>query len=193
MWQNIQRKRLPNPNAAIEVGEAAEAVGWDRVILVMNTYYGPADDIPFDIKHRRFPIQYELSPDANNRKKRTTVKDKLVNDLEKAILDAVAAEHRQVQKAISRLDIDCLLTISMLGNSKYFRDLAQDQTMLKTVQHIIDVPRFHVAIQRLLDLELIFTDVDHPRYAYHWTTLGKMVIQKLNIPNVLTQQPITTP
>lgn len=188
----IQGKRLPNPNVAIEVGEAAEAIGWDRVILVMNTHYGRADDIPFDLKHRRFPIRYELSPNATDEQRRI-VKEELVKNLEKAILDAAAAEHRQVQKAISRLDIDCLLIISMLRNASFFRDIAQDQAMLNAVQHIIDVPRFHTAIRRLLDLGLIYTDVVAPKYAYHWTTLGKMVVGKLNIQNLLTQPPINPP
>lgn len=158
----------------------------------MNTFYGQADDLPFDIKHRRFPIRYELSPDATE-EQRKTVKEDLVKAVEKAILDAAASEHRQVQRAVSRLDIDCLLIISMLRNAPYFRDIAQDQAMLNAVQNIIDVPRFHVAIQRLLDLGLIYTDVVAPKYAYHWSTLGKMVIAKLNIQNMLTQPPINSP
>lgn len=188
----IQGKRLPNPNVAIEVGTAAEALGWDRVILVMNTHYGPADEIPFDVRHRRFPIRYQLSPLATD-EERGTVKAELVKNLEKAILDAVAAEHRQVLNATSRLDIDCLLIISMLRNAEHFKDISQDQAMLDAVKHIIDIPRFHAAIYRLLDLGLIWTDVAPPNYAYHWTTLGKMVIDKLNIQNQLKQPPINLP
>jgi len=80
----------------------------------------------------------------------------------------------------------------MLRNAAYFRDIAQDPTMLSAVSRIIDVPRFHVAIQRLLDLGLIFTHVQAPNYAYHWTTLGKLVIKKLDIQGVLKQKPLQT-
>ena len=187
----MSAKRLCNSNAAIEAGNAADALGWDRVILVMNTFFGPAEQLPFDIIHRRHPIQYKLAPDASEQK-RTVVKQELVKALDKAIVDASNAELEQADRAIKRLDIDCLMIIGMLRNAAYFRDIAQDPTMLSAVSRIIDVPRFHVAIQRLLDLGLIFTHVQAPNYAYHWTTLGKLVIKKLDIQGVLKQKPLQT-
>jgi hypothetical protein len=30
----------------------------------MNAHYGPPDDLPFDLRHRRWPVKYVLSPDA---------------------------------------------------------------------------------------------------------------------------------
>jgi hypothetical protein len=30
----------------------------------MNTHYGQRDDLPFDLKHRRWPVCFELAPDA---------------------------------------------------------------------------------------------------------------------------------
>src|SRR5690349_15723360 len=36
-------KKLPNPNVMLELGYAAARVGWDRIILVMNTEFGEPD------------------------------------------------------------------------------------------------------------------------------------------------------
>lgn len=55
-------KLLPNPNVLIELGMAVESVGWERIILVMNTAYGEQAGLPFDLRHRRFPITYKLPP-----------------------------------------------------------------------------------------------------------------------------------
>jgi hypothetical protein len=55
-------KRTPNPNVLIELGYAAAAVGWERTILVMNTAYGLPDDLPFDLRHRRWPIRFSAKP-----------------------------------------------------------------------------------------------------------------------------------
>src|SRR5262245_26444562 len=54
-----REKKLPNMDVAIELGYAGKAVGWERVILVMNTTYGEPDEQVFDIKHRRNTIRSE--------------------------------------------------------------------------------------------------------------------------------------
>lgn len=54
------KKLLPNPNVLLELGYAARSIGWDRIICVMNTAYGPVEEQIFDIRQRRWPICYEL-------------------------------------------------------------------------------------------------------------------------------------
>jgi Predicted nucleotide-binding protein containing TIR-like domain len=80
-------KKLSNPNVLFELGYASTKLGRDRVICIMNTHYGDPKDLPFDIRHRRFPIQYHLSPNSspsriNGQKKR------LIEGLKVAILAA---------------------------------------------------------------------------------------------------------
>ena len=55
------KKLMPNPNVLIELGFAASVIGWDRMILVMNTEYGNPDELIFDLKHRRFPITFKIN------------------------------------------------------------------------------------------------------------------------------------
>ena len=60
-----EEELLPNPNVMIELGYALSELGWERIILVMNTVTGSTDNLPFDLRNRRWPITYELSPDSD--------------------------------------------------------------------------------------------------------------------------------
>lgn len=53
----------PNPNVLIELGYALKSLGPNRIITVMNTVYGPPDDLPFDIRQKR-TLTYSLPQDA---------------------------------------------------------------------------------------------------------------------------------
>jgi hypothetical protein len=64
---NERQKQTPNANVMAELGLAIRAVGWERIILVMNTAFGGPDDLPFDLKHHSFPIQYSLKPDGDRK------------------------------------------------------------------------------------------------------------------------------
>lgn len=46
-------KYSPNPNVLIELGYAVKVLGWDRVICFINTDYGQAGELPFDLDHHR--------------------------------------------------------------------------------------------------------------------------------------------
>ncbi|HKT30969.1 MAG TPA: hypothetical protein VJS89_00585 [Gammaproteobacteria bacterium] len=66
--ERLDKKRLiPNPNVLIEYGYAVKALTHERIVPVMNTYYGEPSDatLPFDMKHLRHPIQYRLGPETN--------------------------------------------------------------------------------------------------------------------------------
>ncbi len=92
--QTLAGKRLCNSNVAIELGYALGVRGDQVLLKVMNTHYGPPQDLPFDLAHRRWPVQYNLSPDseAADRKR---VRDALANEL-KQILAAYMAANRPV-------------------------------------------------------------------------------------------------
>lgn len=59
--ENGEERPIPNPNVLFELGYAVKALTHDRIILVMNTAFGPADYLPFDFNHLRHPIQYSLN------------------------------------------------------------------------------------------------------------------------------------
>ncbi|WP_170361400.1 hypothetical protein [Ruegeria arenilitoris] len=58
-------KKHINSNVAIELGYTYGKIGDEAVLKIMNTHYGPADELPFDLRTRRHPVQYCLDPSAN--------------------------------------------------------------------------------------------------------------------------------
>jgi len=81
----------PNPNVLIEYGWALRSLKHERVICVMNTAFGEPtiESLPFDLRHVRWPIQYELPDDAVADVK-AREKRKLVNCLTEAIRASLA-------------------------------------------------------------------------------------------------------
>lgn len=64
-------KKQINSNVAIELGFAIGIHGDEVLLKIMNTYYGLKDDLPFDLKHRRWPLTYELDPQCTSGDKKT--------------------------------------------------------------------------------------------------------------------------
>jgi hypothetical protein len=59
-------RRFPNPNVLIEVGYAIKSRSFSRLILVMNTHFGPVEALPFDLRGKRV-MTYSSPPDAESR------------------------------------------------------------------------------------------------------------------------------
>ncbi|ASS60323.1 hypothetical protein [Rhizobium leguminosarum] len=58
---------LPNPNVLIELGWAWAHLSHENIVLVANKYFGPKtpERLPFDIRHRRAVVFYQLAKDAD--------------------------------------------------------------------------------------------------------------------------------
>lgn len=158
-------RRLPNSNVSVELGFAAGVLGWERAICVMNEFFGGREQQPFDVRNRRFPINYKLTPGAD-RKAVQKAFERLVKDFESALRVAEKSKLLKVDDAIRRLDASCLKTISAHGRMEYF------------AEHSEIIKENPGAIPRLLDLGLIYTHVLDRMYAYHWTYLGRKVVEK---------------
>jgi len=178
--ENVDPEPLPNPNVLLELGYAACRIGWNRIICVMNTAYGEADDQIFDIKHRRWPIRYkvdyEIGEDENYLK---DVSKKLEGDLLLALRSAIANEHEEVNRIIECLDVNCLNLIQKYGKTDCFS--APTDFVLGVPQGELDTPAFNCAVERLLGLGVLRCDVNPAEglYAYHWTYIGTLVCERL--------------
>jgi hypothetical protein len=77
---------IPNPNVLIEYGWALKSRTHSRVIGVMNTAYGEPDEtnLPFNMKHLRWPIAYHLPSGADDIEK-AKVRASLVKSLKVAL------------------------------------------------------------------------------------------------------------
>ena len=92
-------RKVANPNVLIELGYALSVLGSDRVLCVFNTANGSVDDLPFDLKHKRHPIQYCLN---NASIDKAAQKTSLVDSLKKGIELIVSLEkHTHTQSLLS--------------------------------------------------------------------------------------------
>jgi hypothetical protein len=89
-------KLVPNPNVMLELGYAVRSKSWERIIMVMNTAFGSPVDLPFDLRHRRWPFTYNLPPAATDK---ATERAALAARLKEAISiiprNSTSAESRQ--------------------------------------------------------------------------------------------------
>lgn len=127
--ERIGGGRTPNPNVCIEHGYALKALGWRKMIAVMNTAAGHPDqhELPFDVRHTRRPIFFDL-PNAADAEVKAQAREGLVRQLKvalRAILgdeasrgglsaEAKAAEARAQQQA-AETALDALVTDAHSG------------------------------------------------------------------------------
>jgi hypothetical protein len=123
--QKEKNDLIPNPNVMIELGYALSELGWDRIIYVMNLHYGNQDQLPFDLRNRRWPLTYLLPPDADETI-RSAEKEKLAKGLKDAI-EAIAKLPIREKQATLDKRVDALETIvtSLSGNVSQYTTLAQ--------------------------------------------------------------------
>jgi len=76
-----QNRLTPNPNVIFELGYALNQLGYERIIMIINSAFGSLDQLPFDLKTKRIH-QYNLSIDAKNRNQ---VKTDLINFFKEAL------------------------------------------------------------------------------------------------------------
>lgn len=97
---NDKFKPFQNNNVINEHGVASNAIGLEKMIGVLNSEYGSPNEnpenIPFDLRHIRFPIEYKYSVKTKDKDK---VQTDFVNDLANAIKDtAISALKSQKSK-----------------------------------------------------------------------------------------------
>jgi len=173
---NREKKRVPNPNVLIEMGYAAARIGWNRIICVMNEHFGKRHEQPFDVRNRRFPINYTLR--TGNDPTRDKVRTKLAGEIKGAIEVMALSEHQQVATVRSRLDVRCLRLMHQHAGQPSFP--SPDTTNYG--QLLASLP-IDAAVERLLEMGVIRADVNTGLglYAYHWTYLGDLVLRNLGM------------
>jgi len=97
---NDKFKPFQNNNVINEHGVANNAIGLEKMIGVLNSEYGSPNEnpenIPFDLRHTRFPIEYKYSEKTKDKDRMQT---DFVNDLANAIKDtAISALKSQKSK-----------------------------------------------------------------------------------------------
>jgi len=85
-------RKSPNPNVLLELGFAVALLGWDRILLVQNAFYGPPEDLPFDLRGRRI-ITYRVDPTVSDRAEaRALLQGRLESAITSALKGAASTE-----------------------------------------------------------------------------------------------------
>lgn len=93
-------KQLPNPNVMIELGHAITSIGTERIVLVANSAFGfRHEDLPFDLRHRRGPIIYDLPVGATAEDRKKAMKN-LVQALSEALANGLGCVTDQEAKKL---------------------------------------------------------------------------------------------
>lgn len=169
-------KRVPNPNVLLEMGFAAGTLGWGRIICVMNEHFGSRQELPFDVRNRRFPINYTLDP--HNMQEKERIRGSLAKWFKYAIETAFANELATARRRAEVLDVNCLNLMHAHGRQPSF---AAPDPRVVTVGPPLDTSRFNAAMTRLLDLGLVRAEVNRAPGFYYWTCLGREVLTLLGI------------
>lgn len=164
-------KKSPNPNVLIELGYAAKSIGWERTILVINSRYGGAQDLPFDIVQHRWPIEYQLSERTQAREKRF---DGLAVALKAAISSCRSSILERAEEMAGSLDTAMLAVIAAYENSDFIDMRLPARTMgelLSGLDHIL-------AVRQLISIGAL--EVTHlPMVGYRWTYDGVCMVESL--------------
>ena len=171
-------KRVPNPNVLLEMGYAAGVMGWGRIICVMNEAFGHREALPFDVRNRRFPINYIRPPDSAQD---SSTLANLTGCIKGAIETVEQNVYQAAEDALEALDLSCILLINQYGRTADFPAPNPNAFVLGAANGL-DTPAFQGAISRLLDLRLIRLRVDGATPArYAWSYLGKKMLTRFGI------------
>ena len=149
---NEKGKRLPNPNVLLELGYAAAKLGWDRVVLVMNTASGDPEELPFDLRNRRFPLTFKFTP--GGRKDAGRVQADLSENIEFALRSAIRTELAGVDEAIATLDYEALKIMKRFGDGDGMMPVTDQLTIFSAIDHI--------TVSRLIDRRVLFCFRKYP-------------------------------
>lgn len=98
--QETNSRPTPNPNVLIELGYAMKALGSERIIMVMNSFFGTPELLPFDLRMRRV-IPYQMPEKSEVR---ATERKKLERGLELGLRAVFTELDRQpVDDRLARL------------------------------------------------------------------------------------------
>ena len=78
--QSQEGRSTPNPNVLVELGYAIGLLGWERIILVMNSAYGAVESLPFDLRMHRVTSYY-----LSNGEDKSVVRKELERNLTAAL------------------------------------------------------------------------------------------------------------
>lgn len=159
-----KNKKIANPNVLIELGHAVAELGWDRIIILLNTYYGKLpDDLPFDVdRHRVTPFKIIDKSDKSGKTQLVQVlKDAIKTIIEKSPQKPHQKKDINPEEKKRNLDIENLkriLSTIHFQTFDYFLDESPDYLVGKIFHYfesyksVIKSNSFHLYNDEVLKL-----------------------------------------
>lgn len=125
------KKPSPNPNVLIELGYAIKVLGWNRIVMVMNTEYGRPETLPFDLRSKRI-LTYCIAPDAKEKAPARNSLKKTLNAALKLILEnhAIDKGNTPVElEHVKPLDVELFKKLKKVIPSKGSISFIDEQNM----------------------------------------------------------------
>lgn len=156
------KKFCPNPNVLIELGYALKALGDESVINVMNVAFGkPKNKLPFDLAHKRWPIQYELND--KNYKNKVKVRNNLITAFHAALFPYIGKRKITTPEYSSNAE-------KILHREKLRKEFEKELIEIKTKELRSDI------IIRDIDRVDGYPEVDEKKGISAWFRLGLLEI-----------------
>jgi len=125
------KKPSPNPNVLIELGYAIKVLGWNRIVMVMNTEYGRPETLPFDLRSKRI-LTYCMATDAQEKSPVRNSLKKTLNAALKLILENHAIDKGNKQAEMTQvkpIDVELFKEFKRVIPSKGSISFIDEQNM----------------------------------------------------------------
>jgi hypothetical protein len=171
---------ISNPNVLIELGYAARSIGWDRTILVLNSAFGAAADLPFDILQHRWPIEYRVTAETQVKERRA---DELRQSLSTAIVGCQNHVLARAREMAAQLDAECL---GFIGQFEKSTIIEIELPALTMGEFMVGINR-NLVVRRLMELGALEVLAPERQFGYRWTRDGLLMINEVRKwhPNLL--------
>lgn len=147
-------RSTPNPNVLVELGYAIKTLGWERIVLVLNTHFGRAEDLPFDLRTKR-TTSYCVDPGAASK---AAEKKQLAGGLKRGLHAILQLEPRTSKPPLGQGGKDEIVQNLQLVQSEA-TEMAEHAKELNIMLYSKNLPRDEWAERLLRLLRLRF----HPK------------------------------
>lgn len=98
-------RKMPNPNVMFELGYAVSLLGWERILMLFNGYYGNFQtELPFDLEKKRI-IPYNIGAGSDTSGK-GDLRTKIKNNLELILKNNPLKPNQSTSKSASQIRIE---------------------------------------------------------------------------------------
>ena len=155
-------RATPNPNVLIELGYAISKLGWSKIILIMNEYYGGVESLPFDLRGRKV-LTYSISSDtddkASERKKVASIMRNGIREILTHLSDIKAESVLQSDDIAKQngndsiIEQEAIRKLNVIKSISYIQE--KNEALINATNKYIEMQRYDLAVEFALEITYI--------------------------------------